>query len=203
MGVSVLIEEVEALFSEAEVGTNMARGGWPEDSHGRRPPGHRLPPASTCPALFGDASSLPQTSARQRGAQPLAVVFSGFISSPAPSEARPRPAEAWPRPPARAALGRPQAGACTRQQRAPVQSMPAHWQWQVVSARTSHEPQAEPQVQAVTAKPAGERGGSLAPSRRLRAWGSEGAGGSNTWEWGPQCLRQGGRRLGGLDSPVS
>lgn len=34
--------------------------------------------------------------------------------------------------------------------------MSAHWQWQVVSPRTSHEPQALPHAQPVTAKPAGQ-----------------------------------------------
>lgn len=126
------------------------------------------PPVLMHLALFGDASSVTHTPQKtQLRARALSISFSRrFISS-----------QGQTRPPglhrASAVLGY---RLHRRQQRAPVQSMSAHWQWHVVSARTSHEPQAEPHVQPVTAKPARgskeERAWTL--SWKLRVWASRG-----------------------------
>lgn len=118
------------------------------------------PPVLMHLALFGDVSSVTHTPQKtQLRARVLSIIFPRrFISSRGltrPLGDVTPPPNAWPRPPqhrASAVLGY---WIRRRQQRAPVQSMSAHWQWHVVSARTSHEPQAEPHVQPVTAKPAG------------------------------------------------
>lgn len=47
----------------------------------------------------------------------------------------------------------------------------------------SHEPQAEPHVQPVTAKPAGGNGGRLDPETEASGVEVYGAGGSHTKEW--------------------
>lgn len=139
------------------------------------------PPVLMHLALFGDASSVTHTPQKtQLRARALPIISKRFISSR--GLARPLRDMTRPQMPGHAPPGLHRASAVLgywirrRQQRAPVQSMPAHWQWHVVSARTSHEPQAEPHVQPVTAKPA--RGSkeerAWTPSQKLRVWASRG-----------------------------
>lgn len=88
--------------------------------------------------------------------------------------------------------------------------MPAHWQWQVLSARTSHEPQAEPHVQPVTTKPANSSGGSLDPKAGgigVEVWGLQAptpgnaspCGEAGNWGPGHHCPKEMGSHLWGRE----
>ena len=148
------LKEVRAPLSKVEVVDNREEGEMGRRKAAGPPP---PPPVLMHLALFGDASSVTRTPQKtQLRARALSIIFSRrFISSRRltwPLGDVTPPPNAWPRPRASAVLGY---WIRRRQQRAPVQSMSAHWQWHVASARTSHEPQAEPHVQPVTAKPAG------------------------------------------------
>lgn len=173
------LKEVRAPFSKIEAVDNKAGEGNREKKSCGCPPN---PSGADAPCSFWrhHLSHPHPTEDTAQGLGPphhlLKEVYFQQGPGPAPQRYDPPP-NAWPRPPdlhhASAVLGY---WIRRRQQRAPVQSMPAHWQWHVVSARTSHEPQAEPHVQLVTAKPA--RGSkeerAWTPSQKLRVWASRG-----------------------------
>lgn len=198
------LKEVRAPFSKIEAVDNKAGEGNREKKSCGCPP---TPPVLMHLALFGRLPQSP-TPHRRHSSGPgpphhllKEVYFQQGLAQPSGGPAPEMPGRA-PRPaPRKPALGY---WIRRRQQRAPVQSMPAHWQWHVVSARTSHEPQAEPHVQlSGTALREREQGGESLDSRKPEALslGFQGLAARVAWRgcWGPghQCPEEMGPRSWG------